>query len=115
VRGDDQKHTGERERYARNDRPRAAPTEHWDLRGDEPDTGEEDEQESDFGEANARVMCESQHWVHALHFDCLLAYGSIEHAIYLLDDLLVSWGDEVDPQTYPAYEMFRLFFMNDTG
>jgi hypothetical protein len=29
-------------------------------------------------------MCESQHQVHALHFVCLLAYGSSEHANYLL-------------------------------
>jgi hypothetical protein len=84
VRGDNQKRTGKSERYARNYGPRPAKTEHWDFCCNEPDTGKQDEQESDFGKAYARLMCESQHQVHALHFVCLLAYGSSEHANYLL-------------------------------
>ena len=59
VRGDDEQQTGDRERDACNDPPGLAKPELRDLRGDEPDTSKQDEQESDFGEPHAGVMAES--------------------------------------------------------
>jgi hypothetical protein len=65
VRGDDEQQTGDRERDACNDPPGLAKPELRDLRGDEPDTSKQDEQESDFGEPHAGVMAESNNAIDA--------------------------------------------------
>jgi hypothetical protein len=60
VRGDDEEQAGEGERYACDDRPRRSKLETRDFGGDEPDTGEQDQQESDFREGDTRLMAESE-------------------------------------------------------
>ena len=64
VRGDDEKQAGEGERNACDDRSRCANLEARDFGGDEPDTGKQDQQESDFREGDARLMAESEHGHH---------------------------------------------------
>lgn len=61
MRGNDEKQARKGERHACGDPPRGAQPEHRDFDGDEPDTGEEDQQESDFRKGDARLMCESKH------------------------------------------------------
>jgi hypothetical protein len=58
VRGDDEKHTGDRERYSRDDCPSSAQLQLRDLRGGQPDPRKEQEQEPDFGKAYARLTSE---------------------------------------------------------
>ncbi len=60
MRGDDEKQTRERERDTRDDRSSGAQPELRDLRRGEPDPSEQDEQESDFRKAHARVMRQSE-------------------------------------------------------
>ena len=60
VRGDDEKQTGERERDTCDDRSSGTKFELRDLRRGEPDPSEQDEQESDLGEAHARLMRQSK-------------------------------------------------------
>ena len=61
VRGDDEKHASEGERNACDDRSRRRHLEGWDLSGDEPDTGKQDQQEADLGECDARLMAQRKH------------------------------------------------------
>jgi hypothetical protein len=56
VRGDDEKHASDGERNACDDHSRRRHLEGWDLSGDEPDTGKQDQQEADLGECDARLM-----------------------------------------------------------
>jgi hypothetical protein len=65
--GDDEKHAADRERQACYDRPRGRELELGDLRRRKPDTREQEKQKPDFGEAYARVMCETEHEAHADH------------------------------------------------
>jgi hypothetical protein len=58
VRGDDEKHACDGQRNACDDRSRRAQLECRDLSGDEPETCDQDQQEADFGQCDARVMCE---------------------------------------------------------
>lgn len=67
VGGDDEEQAGESERCSGNDRPRTTQSKPWHFSCDEPDTGEEDEQEANLGEAYTGVMCDSQHEVHVHH------------------------------------------------
>ena len=53
VSGNDEKHASEGERNACDDRSLNRNLEGWDLSGDEPDTGKQDQQESDLGECDA--------------------------------------------------------------
>ena len=69
VRGDDEKHASEGERNACDDRSRRRHLEGWDLSGDEPDSGEQDQQEPDFGEGYASSMAESKHGTHGSDVD----------------------------------------------
>jgi hypothetical protein len=39
------------------------------LSGDEPDTGDQDQQESDFGEGDARLMAQRKHGNDGSYFD----------------------------------------------
>ena len=59
VRGDDEKQTRERERDARDDPSCDASLQRRDFGGDEPDTGEQDEQESHFGDDHPSVRRET--------------------------------------------------------
>jgi hypothetical protein len=61
VRGDDEQQTGGGKRDARDDRPRLAEPELWNLCSDQPDSGEDDEQECDFRQADACLACETKH------------------------------------------------------
>jgi hypothetical protein len=56
VSSNDEKHACEDERNASDDRSRSRHLEGWDLSGDEPGTGKQDQQESDLGERDARLM-----------------------------------------------------------
>jgi hypothetical protein len=69
ARGDDEKPARERERDACDDRPGGAMFELRDLRRGEPDPSEQDEQESGFREAHARLTRQSE-GVHARHSSC---------------------------------------------
>jgi hypothetical protein len=51
----------EGERNACDDRSRRRHLEGWDLSGDEPDTGKQDQQESDLGECDAPLMAQRKH------------------------------------------------------
>jgi hypothetical protein len=51
VRRDDEESTGNGECNASDDHSDSAHAQSWDFGGDEPDTSEEDQQESDFREA----------------------------------------------------------------
>jgi hypothetical protein len=73
VCGDDEQHTSEGERNACDDRSRRAHFEDRDFRGDEPDAGEQDQQEPDFGEGDARLMAESKHGHDGSDVDPLIA------------------------------------------
>jgi hypothetical protein len=61
VSSNDEKHASEGERNACDDRSRRRHLEDWDLSGDEPDTGKQDQQESDLGECDAGLMAERKH------------------------------------------------------
>ena len=61
VSSNDEKHACEGERNASDDRSRSRHLEGWDLSGDEPDAGKQDQQESDLGECDARLMAERKH------------------------------------------------------
>ena len=61
VSSNDEKHASEGERNACDDRSRNRHLEGWDLSGDEPDTGKQDQQESDLGECDARLMAQRKH------------------------------------------------------
>jgi hypothetical protein len=60
MRGNDEKHSSEGERNACDDLSLNRYLEGWDLSGDEPDTGKQDQQESDLSECCA----------------CLIAHGN---------------------------------------
>ena len=64
VRRDDEKQAADRERYARDDRPAVAELELWDMGRGKPDPCEKHKQESDFGEAHARLMCKTNDEIH---------------------------------------------------
>src|SRR5664280_1014083 len=70
VRGDDQEQTRERQRNACDDRSTGSKFELRDLRRGEPDPSEQDEQESDFREARARLRRQSE-MVHARQSSCV--------------------------------------------
>ena len=70
VRGDEEKQTRKRERDACDDRSSGAKFELRDLRRGEPDPSEQDEQESGFREARARLTRQSE-GVHGRHSSCL--------------------------------------------
>jgi hypothetical protein len=70
VRGDEEKYAREREGDAGDDRSSGTLLESRDLGCREPDPCEQDEQESDFREAHARVMRQSD-GVHAGHSSCV--------------------------------------------
>lgn len=55
---DDEQHTSSDECSASDDGSGHGHFEDWDLSGDQPDTGEQDQQEADFGEFDARVVGE---------------------------------------------------------
>jgi hypothetical protein len=61
VSSNDEKHASEGERNACDDRSRSRHLEGRDLSGDEPDTGEQERQESDFGKGDARLMAQPKH------------------------------------------------------
>jgi hypothetical protein len=61
VRGDNEKYAGKGECNACDDGSQPGHLEGRDLSGDKPDTGEQDQQESDLGESDSRVMAESKH------------------------------------------------------
>jgi hypothetical protein len=65
VSSNDEKHASEGERNACDDRPLSRDLEGWDLSGDEPDTGKQDQQESDLGECAARLMAQRKHYLGA--------------------------------------------------
>jgi hypothetical protein len=69
VRSNDEKYSSEGERNACDDRSRPRKFEDWDLSGDEPDTGKQDQQESDLGESDAGVMAECNHTKDGSYFD----------------------------------------------
>jgi hypothetical protein len=69
VSSNDEKHASEAERNACDDRSRNRHLEGWDLSGDEPDTGEQDQQESDLGECDARLMAQRKHYLRAARVD----------------------------------------------
>jgi hypothetical protein len=69
VRGDDEKHASDGERNACDDHSRRRHLEGWDLSGDEPDTGKQDQQEADLGECDARLMAEGKHRNNGSYFD----------------------------------------------
>jgi hypothetical protein len=83
MRGDDQKHTGERERYAGDDCPCSVQPEPRDLCGSQPDPSKEHEQEPDFGKARAGVMRESEDDGHARH--CSADCGAILRVLSLIE------------------------------
>jgi hypothetical protein len=60
VSSNDEKHTSEGERNACDDRSRGRHLEGLNLSGDKPDTSKQDQQESDLGECDARLMAERQ-------------------------------------------------------
>ena len=59
--GNDEKHASEGERNACDDRSLNRNLEGWDLSGDEPDTGKQDQREAHLGECDARLMAERKH------------------------------------------------------
>jgi hypothetical protein len=61
ARSNDEKHASEAEGNACDDRSRPRHLEDWDLSGNEPYTGKEDQQESDLGECDAGLMAERKH------------------------------------------------------
>jgi hypothetical protein len=67
MRGDDEKHTGDRERYPSDDCAWSAQLEPRYLCSSKPDPGKEHEQEPDFGKAYAGVMRESEDDGHTQH------------------------------------------------
>jgi hypothetical protein len=69
VGGDDEKKARERERDTRDDCSGGAKPELRHLRRGEPDPREQDEQESDFRKADARVVRQSDD-VHGWHSSC---------------------------------------------
>ena len=71
VSSNDEKHASKGERNACDDRSLSRDLEGWDLSGDEPDTGKQDQQESDLGECDARLMAESNHRNDGTYFGTL--------------------------------------------
>jgi hypothetical protein len=65
VSSNDEKHASEGERNACDDFPLSRYLEGWDLSGDEPDTGKQDQQESDLGECAARLVAQRKQYVRA--------------------------------------------------
>jgi hypothetical protein len=76
VRGDNEKHASASERNAYDDRSRRRHLEGRDLSGDEPDTGKQDQQETDLGEFHARLMTERKHRNDGSYFDRSLLPGT---------------------------------------
>jgi hypothetical protein len=66
VNGDDQKDTADRDRQARHDRSRGREPQLRDLRRCQPDSGEDEQQKPDFGDACARVIRETENEVHTV-------------------------------------------------
>ena len=65
VSSNDEKHASEGERNACDVRPLSRDLEGWDLSGDEPETGKQDQQESDLGECAARFVAQPKHYLPA--------------------------------------------------
>ncbi|HVD03953.1 MAG TPA: hypothetical protein VNF75_07460 [Candidatus Dormibacteraeota bacterium] len=61
----DEKHASGGERNACDDGPLSRDLEGWDLSGDEPDTGKQDQQESDLGDCAARLVAQDKHYLAA--------------------------------------------------
>src|ERR1039458_10250974 len=61
VSSNDEKHASDGECNACDDRSRSRHLEGWDLSGDEPDTGKQDQQEANLGERDARLMAQRKH------------------------------------------------------
>jgi len=61
VRGDYEEHASKGQCNACDDSSRSRHLQGWDLSGDEPDTGEQDQQEADLGERDARLMAQRKH------------------------------------------------------
>ena len=61
VRGDYEKHARTREGNARDNRPHGLPLEGRELCGDQPNPGKRNQQESNFGDGDARVVAEREH------------------------------------------------------
>ena len=80
VRGDDEKYASEGERNACDDRSRRRHLEGWDLSGDEPDTGKQDQQESDLREGDTRLTAESEHGRHGSDSDRSVLIASLRIA-----------------------------------
>ena len=61
VRGDDQQCAGQRESCTCDDCPNSMQAKGGNLRSNEPHTGNEDEEKSDFGDLCPRRRAESEH------------------------------------------------------
>jgi hypothetical protein len=64
VSGNDEKHSGDGERRAGDNRPHSRHLEGWDLSGDKPDAGKQDQQEANLGERDARLVAQGYHRDH---------------------------------------------------
>ena len=69
VRGDNKKHASPSERNACDDCSRRANLEGWNLSGDEPDTGKNDQQEAHLGECDTRSMADRKHSFNGSHLE----------------------------------------------
>jgi hypothetical protein len=69
VRCNDEKHASESERNACDDRSRCRHLECWYLSGYESETGKQDQQESDLGECDARMMAQGNRPNDRSHFE----------------------------------------------
>lgn len=61
VRRDDEKYAGAGERDSRHDRSDRSPFEGWELSGNEPDAGNQDQEEANLGEGDARLTTKREH------------------------------------------------------
>ncbi|MGO8863654.1 MAG: hypothetical protein ACLQRH_23255 [Acidimicrobiales bacterium] len=69
VSSNDEKDASEGECNACDDRSRNRHLEGWDLSGDEPDTGKQDQGEANLGECDARLMAQCKHINDGSYFD----------------------------------------------
>ena len=64
--GDEEQHSCGDEREPGHDSPSSTDPELWNFARHEPDSGDDDQQERDFGESDARLMADRQQERHSL-------------------------------------------------
>jgi len=111
VSSNDEKHASEGERNACDDRSRCRHLEGWDLSGDEPDTGKQDQQESDLGESDPRLMAKRKHRNDGSYFGRTRLRAGHERPVPVIGapprpDLTMIMGRCLLPQTQSSFKAY---------